>query len=47
MQTKPVLRRNRDESGAVEDDVWCWGVIFTTAAVTALCVAILFGIGTL
>ncbi len=44
---KPVLGRNRDESVAVEDDVWCWGVIFTAAAFAALCVAILFSIGTL
>ena len=56
MQTKPVLKpvlgRNRDQNvavdgGAVEDDVWCWGVIFTAAAITGLCVAILFSIGTL
>jgi hypothetical protein len=47
IQTKPDLGRNRDESVAVEDDVWCWGVIFSAAAFAALCVAILFSIGTL
>jgi hypothetical protein len=51
MQSKPVFVRKRNESagaesGAVEDDVWAWGVIFTAAGVTALCVAMLFSVGT-
>jgi hypothetical protein len=51
MKTKPALgHRNKSVAGddsAVEDDVWCWAVIFTAAALTGLCVAILFSIGTL
>ena len=45
-QNKSVLRRKRDESVAVEDDVWVWGVIFTASAITALCVATVFSVGT-
>ena len=45
---KSVLRRKPAESVAAgdENDVWVWGVIFTASAITALCVATLFGVGT-
>jgi hypothetical protein len=51
LQSKSVLGRKHGESVAAEDaavgnDVWAWGVIFTTAALTALCVATLFCVGT-
>ncbi len=45
---KSVQSRKRAESVAVEaeDDVWVWGVIFTASAITALCLATLFSVGT-
>jgi hypothetical protein len=43
-QSKAVLRRKRAEAVASENDWWVWGVIFTTVALTALCVATLFSV---
>jgi hypothetical protein len=32
------------EAGSLNDDSWVWGVIFATAALTALCVATVFSV---
>jgi hypothetical protein len=48
VRSKTVLERKLAEHAleadgpAVENDFWAWAVIFTTAALTALCVAMLF-----
>ena len=42
-QSNAVMRKHV-EVVATEDDRWVWGVIFTTAALTGLCVATLFNV---
>jgi hypothetical protein len=45
LQCKAVaLRRKRTEVVGLEDDRWVWGVIFTAAALSGLCVATLFSV---
>ena len=45
LQSKAVaLRCKRTEAVVLEDDRWVWGVIFTAAALSGLCVATLFGV---
>jgi hypothetical protein len=45
LQSKPLpLRRERTEAVVLEDDRWVWGVIFTAAALSGLCVAALFSV---
>ena len=44
VQCKATLRRKRASLVAQEDDRWVWGVIFTTVALTSLCVATLFSV---
>jgi hypothetical protein len=49
MQNQRVHMRQRERvavEDAADDDMWCWGVIFSAAAITALCVAMLFCIST-
>ena len=43
-RSKAVIRHKRTEVVALEDDGWVWGVIFTTAALTGLCVVTLFSV---
>jgi hypothetical protein len=46
-QDQTMRRLAHSKSGkdaGAESDVWVWGVIFTAAALTALCVATLFGV---
>jgi hypothetical protein len=43
-QSRVALKRKRDDVVALEDDRWVWGVIFTTTALTGLCVATLFSV---
>ena len=43
VQSKVVPRCERT---ALDNDCWVWGVILTTAALTALCVATLFTVAT-
>jgi hypothetical protein len=52
-RSNAVLERKRadgapaeGDGAAVENDFWVWGVIFTTTALTALCLAMLFCVGT-
>jgi hypothetical protein len=44
VQRTAVLGRKRAEVVALENDRWVWGMIFTTAALSALCVATLFSV---
>jgi hypothetical protein len=44
VQSKAALRREQAGIVALEDDRWVWGVIFTTVALTGLCVATLFSV---
>ena len=44
VQSKAALRRKQAGVVALEDDRWVWGVIFTTVALTGLCVATLFSV---
>ena len=39
-----VPRRKYADVVATEDDRWVWGVILTTALLSALCVAMLFSV---
>ena len=52
VQSKAVLQSDRANGAAarpvgtaLESDFWVWGVIFTAAALTALCLAMLFCVG--
>jgi hypothetical protein len=40
----PAHRRKRADVLAAEDDRWVWGIILTTALLSALCVATLFSV---
>jgi len=44
VQTRAVLKRKRAETVTSENDYWIWGVIFTTAALAALSLAIVFSV---
>jgi hypothetical protein len=44
LQSKAALRRKRTEVMALENDHWAWGAIFTTVALTGLCLATLFSV---
>jgi hypothetical protein len=45
LQSKALaLGRKRTGDVVLEDDRWVWGVIFTAAALSGLCVATLFGV---
>jgi hypothetical protein len=43
-QSKAALRRKQAGVVALDDERWVWGVIFTTVALTGLCVATLFSV---
>lgn len=43
-KNKAALKRKHAGAVALENDYWVWGVIFTTAALAALCVATLFSV---
>jgi hypothetical protein len=45
VQSKAALRGNNHAAVvAIEDDRWVWGVIFTIAALSGLCLAALFSV---
>ena len=44
VQSKAALRRKHAAVVAIEDDRWVWGVIFGAAALTGLCLAIVFSV---
>jgi hypothetical protein len=43
-QSKAALKRKQAGVVAPDDDRWVWEVIFTTVALTSLCVATLFNV---
>lgn len=44
LQSKVGLRRKHIEVAALEDGRQVWGAIFTSVALTGLCIATLFGV---
>jgi len=38
--------RKRPEAVTLDNDYWIWAVIFTTAAIAALCVVTIFSVAT-